>query len=119
AVPRGGDLPSGSTTIGRRLTQRLNLYFAIATCLGGLTLSGSAATETLPVIACFFAIFGFVFVDSLRWFALPATAAYIALGAIALYSIGRFTDGGAADNQQMEVVAELLVLVQAVLMVQQ
>ncbi len=104
-----------------RLKTRLNVHFAIATCLSSLTLSGNPDIEMLPVIACFFAIIGLVFVDLLRWFALPPTAAYISLGAIALYSIGQFTElgFGLADDKQMELVAELLVLVKAVLMLQQ
>ena len=109
-----------STTDQERVRVRLCIYFAIATCLSGLTLTGNQATEMLPVIACFFAIFGLVFVDLLKWFSLPPPIAYIALGAIALYSIGRFNENGLAiaDDQQMEIVAELLVLVQAVLMLQ-
>lgn len=103
-----------------RVRVRLCIYFAIATCLSGLTLTGNQATEMLPVIACFFALFGLVFVDLLKWFSLPPPIAYVALGAIALYSIGRFNENGLAigDDQQMEIVAELLVLVQAVLMLQ-
>lgn len=74
----------------------------------------------LPVIACLFAVVGLVFVDLLRWFSLPPIAAYLALGCIAFYSISRLmeTGTGIADELQMVVVAELLVLVQAVLMVQ-
>lgn len=85
-----------------------------------MTLGGNPETEMLPVIACFFAIFGLVFVDLLRWFSLPPIAAYLSLGCIAFYSIGRLmeTGTGIADELQMVVVAELLVLVQAVLMIQ-
>lgn len=99
---------------------RLNVFFAIATCLSGLTLAGNPATELLPVIACFFAIIGLVFVDLLRWFSLSPSLAYVALGGIALYSVSRLMEigTGIADELQMVVVAELLVLVQAVLMLQ-
>lgn len=85
-----------------------------------MTLAGNPQTEMLPVIACLFAIVGLVFVDLLRWFSLPPIAAYLALGCIAFYSIGRLmeTSNGGVDEMQMVVVAELLVLVQAVLMVQ-
>lgn len=85
-----------------------------------MTLAGNPHTEMLPVIACLFAIVGLVFVDLLRWFSLPPIAAYLALGCIAFYSIGRLleTGSGSVDELQMVVVAELLVLVQAVLMVQ-
>lgn len=85
-----------------------------------MTLAGNPQTEMLPVIACLFAIIGLVFVDLLRWFSLPPIAAYLALGCIAFYSISRLmeTGTGGVDEMQMVVVAELLVLVQAVLMVQ-
>ena len=106
-----------------RLQRRLNLYFAAVTCLGALTLAGNPATQSLAVTGCFFAIFGVLFVDLLRWFALPSAAAYLALGAIALYSIGQIGQLlehglGIAGDQQMIVVAQLLVWVQAVLMLQ-
>ncbi|RPH79508.1 MAG: hypothetical protein EHM77_05850, partial [Planctomycetaceae bacterium] len=119
----GTSIPSAggaSEKLARRLRIRLSIYFALATCLAGLTLSGNPDTEMLPVIACFFAIVGLVFVDLLGWFALPQIAAYGSLGLIALYSVTRFLDQGisVADDMQMVLVAELLVLVQAVLMMQ-
>jgi len=106
--------------LAERVRRRLNVYFATATCLSGMTLAGNPQTEMLPVIACLFAIVGLVFVDLLRWFSLPPIAAYLALGCIAFYSISRLmeTGTGIADELQMVVVAELLVFVQAVLMVQ-
>lgn len=109
-----------SDKLAQRLRIRLSVYFALATCLAGLTLSGNPDTEMLPVIACFFAVVGLVFVDWLGWFALPQVAAYGSLGLIALYSVTRFLDQGisVADDMQMVLVAELLVLVQAVLMMQ-
>jgi protein-glutamine gamma-glutamyltransferase len=129
AAPTTGDVDglaedADSASPKERIRRRLNIYFAAATCLSGLTLAGNPATEMLPVIACFFAIFGLTFVDLLKWFSLPPAAAYVSLGAIALYSIGRFMDHAEAstaggDDLQMVVVAELLVLVQAVLMLQQ
>lgn len=119
----GTSIPSAggaSDKLAKRLRIRLSIYFALATCLAGLTLSGNPDTEMLPVIACFFAIVGLVFVDLLGWFALPQIAAYGSLGLIALYSVTRFLDQGisVADDMQMVLVAELLVLVQAVLMMQ-
>lgn len=106
-----------------RLKLRTSLLFAIATSLAALTLAGNPDTELLPVIACFFAAVGFVFVDWLKWFSLPPTAAYLSLGAIAMYSVTRFPllwgeDMSVADDMQMVLVAELLVMVQAVLMLQ-
>ena len=113
-------LANDDERLAGRVRRRLNVYFAIATCLSGMTLAGNPQTEMLPVIACLFAIVGLVFVDLLRWFSLPPIAAYLALGCIAFYSISRLveTGSGIADELQMVVVAELLVFVQAVLMVQ-
>ncbi|TVQ01526.1 MAG: DUF3488 domain-containing protein [Planctomycetaceae bacterium] len=120
---RTGAGSEASGLLERRLKLRMSFCFALATSLAALTLSGNPDTESLPVIACFFALIGFVFVDWLGWFALPPTAAYLSLGAIALYSVTRFPllwgeDISVADDVQMVLVAELLVMVQAVLMLQ-
>ncbi len=102
-----------------RFEKKLNVYFALMACLGGLTLSGHPAARFLPVIAVFFATFGLVFVDLLGWFALPSTVAYLCLGGIALHSINRLIDiFSSTPDLQMIAVGELLVLVQAVLMLQ-
>jgi protein-glutamine gamma-glutamyltransferase len=102
-----------------KVESKLNIYFALMACFCGLTFFGTPELGGLPFIAIFFALFGLIFVDLLRWFALPATMAYVALGAIAFYTINRFlTIGALAAEPQMIAVAELLVLVQSVLMLQ-
>lgn len=102
-----------------KVEAKLNIYFALMACLCGLTFLGTPELAGLPWLAIFFALFGLVFVDLLKWFALPATMAYVSLGAIAFYTINRFlTIGAMAAEPQMIAVAELLVLVQSVLMLQ-
>lgn len=97
---------------------RLKMYVALLSCLGGLVLSVGTETELIPVIAVFFAIFGFVFVDWLELFALPPIAAYSAMGLSALYCVSDFMEFDAPGNHQMIAVAQLLVFVQAILMLQ-
>jgi protein-glutamine gamma-glutamyltransferase len=102
-----------------KVESKLNIYFALMACICGLTFFGTPELGGLPFIAIFFSLFGLIFVDLLRWFALPATMAYVALAAIAFYTINRFlTIGALAAEPQMIAVAELLVLVQSVLMLQ-
>ena len=93
-------------------------YFALLSCLGGLVLSSSDAQQ-IPVIAVFAAAFGFLFVDWLRIFALPPILAYVAMGAAAIYCVGDFWQVTEPGNRQMISVAQLLVLVQMVLMLQE
>jgi transglutaminase-like putative cysteine protease len=103
----------------QKVEAKLNLFFALMACLCGLAFLGSPELGALPFIAIFFAIFGLVFVDLLRWFSLPSPMAYLGLGAIAFYAINRFITIGAVPGEpQMIVVAELLVFVQSVLMLQ-
>lgn len=101
-----------------RRSLRLNLQFAALSCMGGLILGNNAETEWLPLIAVFFAIFGFVVVDWLKMFSLPAVAAYIAMGGALLYCVTAFSDFTSPGSQQMTAVATLLVIVQAVLILQ-
>ncbi len=102
-----------------RVEAKLNIYFALLACLSGLTLASNTDLQSMAVVAIFFALLGLVFVDLLHWFALPPTMAYIMLGGIAFYTINRFiTIGSLAAEPQMIVVAELLVLVQSVLVMQ-
>ncbi len=84
-----------------------------------MTFLGSPEVAALPVIAIFFALFGLVFVDLLRWFSLPSGFAYIALAAISAYAISAFlNDRQDSAEPKMEAVSTLLVLVQSVLMLQ-
>ena len=113
-----GAQPDLATDPSRRVSARLKLYFAILSCLGGLVLAGGEHTDSLPVIAIFFAVFGFIFVDWLELFALPPIAAYAAMAVSAIYCISGFSDLNSPGNRQMVSVAELLVFVQAILMLQ-
>ena len=86
--------------------------------MGGLVLASGPGTEYIPIIAVFFAVFGFVFVDWLRAFALPPIAAYVAMGLAAIYCVKDFWNLRTTGSEQMIAVALLLVLVQAILMLQ-
>ena len=101
-----------------RIVGRLKLYFAILSCLGGLVLSAGDESHSLSVIAVFFAVFGFVFVDWLQLFALPPIAAYALMALAAMYCVSDFADLDSPGNHQMIAVAQLLVFVQAILMLQ-
>lgn len=101
-----------------RTERWLQLCFAALSCLGGLALASGPGTEMIPVLAVFFAVFGFVFVDWLKLFELPPVGAYIAMGAAAVYCVSDFWNLHTKGSQQMIAVALLLVLVQAILMLQ-
>jgi len=108
----------------RYLYERLKLYFALLTGLGGLILATSSESPATPMIAVFFAVFGYVFVDWLRIFALPPVAAYAAMAVTAVYCTSDFLPIAGATGYQggsdkaLSSVAQLLVMVQAVLMLQ-
>ena len=103
----------------RTIEAKLNIYFALMACLCGVTFIGTPELDAVPFIAIFFAMFGLVFVDLLKWISLPPAMAYLALGAIAFYTLSHFVTIGATPAEpQMVVVAELLVYVQSVLMLQ-
>lgn len=97
---------------------KLPFAFALLTCLGGLTLASGTSNEVIPAIAIFFTIFGFVCVDWLRLFSLPAVVAYLAMGIASAYCIFEFSDLNQPGNHQLFAVSELLVCVQAILMLQ-
>ncbi len=101
-----------------RLTRRLKLYFAMLSCLGGLVLAGGDGTTGLPTVAVFFAVFGYVCVDRLRLFALPSLLAYAVMGLAGLYCISDFRIDENSGGRQILAVAELLVIVQSVMMLQ-
>lgn len=110
---------SAFPTTRQSIANRLKLIFAIQCCLGGLVLGSASGADFIPVVAIFFAIFGYVFVDVLALFSLPAFAAYALMGLVALNSVGQFWDNWhAADQTQMVAVGELLVFVQSILMLQ-
>ncbi|MDB4770628.1 DUF3488 and transglutaminase-like domain-containing protein [bacterium] len=113
-------------SVDRVIYERLKLYFAVLTGLGGLALFLSSETETTPILAVFFAIFGYIFVDWLKLFSLPPIIAYAAMAVTAVYCTSDIIlplKGGdampeAGGNMAMTAVAQLLVQVQAILMLQ-
>lgn len=119
-------LPVASQNVNHKIYERLKLYFALLTGLGGLVLVLSSQNHTTPIIAIFFAIFGYIFVDWLRLFSLPPIIAYAAMAVTAVYCTAdillplKSTDSSVPANTDttLAAVAELLVLVQAILMLQ-
>ena len=105
-------------TVAARLELRVRFAFALLTCLGGLILASGTENDVIPVIAVFFSVFGFLFVDWLKIFAIPVIAAYGAMAVAAFYCISDFMDLEALGNHQMNAVAQLLVSVQAIMMLQ-
>lgn len=112
------DQTEAETTASNSVSLRLKAYFAALTCLGGLVLSSGTEGASIPVMAVFFAAFGFIFVDWLQFFALPSVAAYAAMGVAAMFCVSDFVELNAPGQHQMGVVAQLLVFVQAILMLQ-
>jgi len=101
----------------RGIMRLLEFYFACLTVLGGLVLTVGNQGAAIPVIAILFAITGYVFVDVLRIMALPPTLAYIAMGLAAVLCITDFAGTSSFGTSRLVAVAQLLVLVQAILMI--
>ena len=118
--------PVTSHHVNHKIYERLKLYFALLTALGGLVLLLSTEHHTTPIIAIFFAIFGYIFVDWLRLFSLPPIIAYAAMAVTAVYCTADIllplssAESGTSTSSDttLSAVAELLVLVQAILMLQ-
>ena len=118
--------PVPPQNVNHKIYERLKLYFALLTALGGLVLVLSSDHHATPIIAIFFAMFGYVFVDWLRIFSLPPIIAYAAMAVTAVYCTADIllplgaADSGMPTNSDstLTAVAELLVLVQAILMLQ-
>ncbi|KAA5547176.1 transglutaminase domain-containing protein [Roseiconus nitratireducens] len=121
-VPTGQDDRAFDPTVAPEpdapVRRRLEFQFALLSAAGGLVLSSGQGTEGIAVLAVFAAVFGFVFVDWLRWFELPPVGAYLAMGGAAAYCVRDFWGLQQRGEPQMVSVALLLVLVQAVLMMQ-
>ncbi|MFG0262637.1 MAG: DUF3488 and DUF4129 domain-containing transglutaminase family protein [Novipirellula sp. JB048] len=110
---------------------RVKLLFAILSALGGMVLASNAETETFALVAIFFAVFGYLFVDWLALFALPSAIAYVAMIGAAVYCVSDFVvldpesrfyialDLHRTGDRHLVAVSELLVLVQSILMLQQ
>ena len=113
-----------------RVDGRVKLCFAVLSCLGGMTLAGDPDSLTFALIAVFFSIFGYVFVDLLAFFSLPSLIAYLAMVAAAIYCVADFVvydpntrtrfafDLYQGGDRHLLAVSELLVLVQSILMLQ-
>ncbi len=112
------DFAHSGANEARRVGGRLKFSFAVLSCLGGMVLTSGSTLESVTLLALFFTIFGYVFVDWLELFALPPIAAYAAMGVAAVYCVSDFVDLDAPGNHQMIAVAQLLVLVQGILMMQ-
>ncbi len=114
-----GEANSSILPARRDVENRLKLVMAIQCCLGGLVLASGQGTELIPVVAIFFAVFGYLFVDLMKLFALPPLAAYTVMTLAGIYSFGQFWDTESHGQPQMIAVGELLVFVQSVLMLQE
>ncbi|KLU02637.1 Transglutaminase-like enzyme, putative cysteine protease [Rhodopirellula islandica] len=106
------------TTPDSPLRLRTKLAFALVTMLSGLVIGSSGQTESLPIIVVFFSVIGFLFVDWMKLFALPAVVAYAAMAIAAIYCVSGFMQGIQVGNK-METVAELLIIAQSILMLQE
>jgi transglutaminase-like putative cysteine protease len=100
------------------IKQRLQIYFATLTVLGGIVLAIGNDQSAIPVIAISFAVCGYLFVDRWQLFALPPTAAYFAMVLAAIFCMANFLQRDGIDQRQLLAIAQLLVLVQAILMLQ-
>ena len=100
-----------------RIERLLQLHFAALTAIGGLLLSGGEVGPLLPTLAVVAAIASHILVDRLQVFALPTTLAYIGMGVVAAFCMVEFYQIG-KENNQLTVVAHLLVLVVIVLLFQ-
>jgi protein-glutamine gamma-glutamyltransferase len=108
-----------ATIAGQKIVGRLKLYFAILASLGGAILAAGTDTQILPSIAIFFSVFGYLFVDRMRLFALPPLAGYALMAIVAFLCISEFRDFERGGDHQMMAVAQLLVWVQSILMLQE
>ncbi|MEL7266393.1 MAG: DUF3488 and transglutaminase-like domain-containing protein [Planctomycetota bacterium] len=106
---------NATDTLVRRNELILQFHFALLSALCGVTLGFNDQTQMLPILSIGFAIAGFVLVDWLRWLALPSMVAYAAMILAAAYCINDFLP---SSDRQMVAVAQLLVMVQAILLMQ-
>lgn len=99
-----------------KLERNLQFHFAALTAVGGLLLASGDVGWLLPGIALLGAIGSFLLVDRWRLFSLPGWLAYLGMGLVAVYCVMQFLVFR-TENQLMAV-AQLLVLVQVVLLFQ-
>lgn len=101
------------------LRLRTKLAFALVTMLSGLVIGSSGQTQSLPIIVIFFSVVGFLFVDWMKLFALPAVIAYAAMAIAAIYCVSGFMQNDMQVGNKMSAVAELLIIAQSILMLQE
>lgn len=101
------------------LRLRTKFAFALVTILSGLVIGSSGQTQSLPIIVVFFSVVGFLFVDWMKLFALPAVIAYAAMAIAAIYCVSGFMQNDMQVGNKMGAVAELLIIAQSILMLQE
>lgn len=99
-----------------RLERSLQLHFAALTALGGLMMVSGEVGVVLPTVAVVAAVVAFLAVDLWKIVYLPTAAAYLGMIAVAAYCMAEFL--WLRTEAQLTVVAQLLVLVEAVLLFQ-
>lgn len=102
----------------RRIIGRMKFFFAFLTLLAGMVLALGTDSNGTALVAISFTIIGYVFVDTLRWFALPTMAAYAAMLVVCCYCISDFFPLDDPSNNQLVAVATLLALIQSIMMLQ-
>ncbi|XZE53120.1 transglutaminase TgpA family protein [Planctomycetaceae bacterium SH139] len=100
----------------QRIERLLQLHFAALTAIGGLLLSSGEVGIILPAIAVVAAVVSYLIVDRFQIFALPTSLAYVGMGIVAAYCMIEFMF--TRTTNQLMVVAQLLVLVEVVLLFQ-
>ncbi|TWU40411.1 transglutaminase TgpA family protein [Novipirellula artificiosorum] len=109
---------------------QLRMIFALVSLLGGLVLASDAETHSFALIAIFFSLFGYLFVDWMGFFSLPPMLAYAAMIVSAIFCVSGLVhidlsaspmiwlEQEQTGNRHLIAVSRLLVLVQAILMLQ-
>lgn len=100
----------------QRIERLLQMHFAALTAIGGLLLSSGEVGIILPAIAVVAAVVSYLVVDRFQIFALPTSLAYVGMGIVAAYCMIEFMF--TRTTNQLMVVAQLLVLVEVVLLFQ-
>ena len=117
-----GDHRTGPTTQSvdamRRITRPLEASCALLSLTSSLVLAFGTHQNASAVLAMIFTLAGYVMVDYLRWFAMPTAAAYAAMFVVGMYCVGDFLPLDQAGPRQMIAVANLLALVQSIVMLQ-
>ncbi|MEM6778263.1 MAG: DUF3488 and transglutaminase-like domain-containing protein [Planctomycetota bacterium] len=103
------------------LRLRTKLAFATMTALGAMVIGTGDDVGGAAGLVVVVSIIGFVCVDWLKLFSLPAMVAYAAMIIAAAYCVSSFyslLQGATASGNRMVAVAELLLIAQTILMLQ-